>query len=216
LKYPVSCKEGELGRFFYNLFTFHIPLIEGERKPKILDPTCGKKYLWVEFNKKRFGTEEKLIDDYEIVFSDLRDLGQEIVSDFRNLNFREDLDAIVFDPPYFFGIDVSDDPRAEDYGGYHQTKQDLYKTISEASILFPNWLKRGGKLFLKCSDQFVVSEKRFYPLHVDWINLFSERFDLIDIFIYVYRRVSPTAYQVKDRPCSICNYTYILVFEVKK
>ena len=218
MKYPVSCmSDGRVGidKVFYKIFTFHFPVSDGN-KHQILDPTCGKQYLWKHFCLKSLITGKPILEKYNVIFSDIRDLGQSLVSDFRDLSFNKELDGIVFDPPYFFGVKVSDDPRRDDYGGYNQTYEELYEMIESASKIFPLWLKKGGKVILKCSDQFWTKDRKFYPHHITWTKLFEGMFDLVDIFIHIYHRVSPTAYQVKNRPSSIINHTYFLIFQLKE
>lgn len=213
MKYPLSHNAGKpLRKFFYDILTFHVPPGPDVR---ILDPTCGKRYLWEHFNQKSLRTGKQLIDNYGIViFGDIRDFGQLWVRDFRDFKFNHELDAIVFDPPYLFGYEGSKDPRADDYGDYDQTYAELSNLVLAANELFPEWLKPGGKLIFKCSDQYQTKERKFYPHHIEWAKSF-DNFNLIDFFIYIHHRMSPTAFQVKDRPCSVIMHTYFMVFEVE-
>ena len=197
---PLSCYEGcKVGVLLEKILNFHV-----KSGNKILDPTCGKRYIWegfVEFHK------------WAIVYSDIKDFGYNLVCDFRDLKFDFKFDGIVFDPPYFFGVDNSDDRREEDYGGYAHSYEELCNLMEQARDKFQQLLKDEGVLILKCQDMFHVKTRKFYPLHIIWVNLFSNTYCLKDIFIYKYHRVSPTAYQVKDRPCNIINHTYFLVFQ---
>jgi len=192
---------------------------------RILDPTCGKRYLWERFMKRGLRTGKPLIEDYgEVVFSDIRDLGQDVVADFRDLakvfderGVDSKFDCVVFDPDYLFGYKGSDDEREDDYGGYDQTFEELRDKMSDANDVFPKLLKPDGKLILKCSDQYQTDERAFYPLHHYWGNTFSTfgNFWWVDFFIYVHHRMSPTAFQVKDRPCGVIMHTYFMVFEAR-
>ena len=220
MRYPISHNAGKpLSNFFYNILTFHLP---PDPDVRILDPTCGKRYLWEHFQRRSLLTGKRLIENYgEVVFSDVRDLGQPLVSDFRDLGhilkerkIARYFDGIIFDPPYFFGYEGSDDPRKEDYGGYCQSYDELYGLMTDANHYFSQWfLKPKGKLILKCSDQYQTEKREFYPHHITWEKVFSN-FKLIDFFIHVHHRMSPTAFQVKDRPCSVIMHTYFMVFEV--
>ena len=210
VKYPLSHNRGkELGEYFYEILTFHIP---PSKDKTILDPTCGKKHLWVEFFKPDLNGNIKLEKYGRIVFSDIVNYGQEIVSNIKDLNFDIQFDGIVYDPPYFFGYADSKDPRREDYGDYIQTYDDLLWFMDIANEKFPLWLKDDGKLIVKCADQFQTEERKFYPHHYTWIHKLTN-FNIIDLFIFIHHRLSPTAFQVKKRPCSVIMHTYFLVFE---
>lgn len=214
-RYPLSHNHDgrkSISEFFHDILNFHVP---PGKTVDLLDPTCGKQYLWAYFKRKSLVTGKSLLENYGVtMFSDIRDLGQNVVMDFRKLRFNKNFDAIVFDPPYFFGYEGSDDPRKKDYGDYNQTYGDLFGLMESANNLFPSWLKDGGKVILKCSDQYQPKERKFYPHHITWAKLFSSNFRLADVFIYIHHRMSPTAFQVKNRPCSVIMHTYFLVFEV--
>ena len=191
---------------------FHVP---PSKDTYLLDPTCGKKHLWVDFFKPNLYGKKKLEQYGKIIFSDKIDYGQDIVSDIKDLEFFVKFDCIVYDPPYFFGYHNSKDPRREDYGDYTQTYDELLWYMNVANNRFPKWLKKNGKLIVKCSDQYQTSERKFYPHHYTWINRLNN-FQLIDLFLFIHHRISPTAFQVKERPCSIIMHTFFLVFSLKK
>ena len=86
--------------------------------------------------------------------------------------------------------------------------------MDTANVKFPKWLKDNGKLIVKCADQYQTKERKFYPHHYTWIRRLSN-FKIIDFFIFTHHRMSPTAFQVKDRPCSVIMHTYFLVFKKK-
>jgi len=208
-KYPISHNGNKrLGEFFKEILSFHIP---PSKERIILDPTCGKRYLWEEYMKDN----SELQEYYKVIFSDLKDYGQEIVLDIRSLQFDHNLDGIVYDPPYFFGYANSKDPRRDDYGDYVQNYNDLLEFMNIANILFPSWLKDDGKLIVKCADQYQTKERRFYPHHYTWINKLTN-FEIIDLFVFIHHRISPTAFQVKNRPCSVIMHTYFLIFKLRK
>jgi DNA modification methylase len=206
VKYPLSHNRGKkLGDFFCEILKFHVP---PSAEKAILDPTCGKKHLWTEILKNDLNKNGKY---GRIVFSDIKDNGQEIVTNIKDLIFDHEFDAVIYDPPYFFGYKGSKDPRKKDYGDYAQTYQDLIWFMNIANENFPKWLKSDGKLILKCADQYQTKERRFYPHHYTWINKL-DNFKLIDLFIFIHHRLSPTAFQVKNRPNSVIMHTYFLVF----
>lgn len=209
-KYPLSHNAGKsLGEYFFDILTFHIP---PTKDMVLLDPTCGKKHLWVEFNNYNLLGKTNLEEYGKVVFSDIKDCGQEVVSDIANLNFDYEFDGIIYDPPYFFGYSGSTDPRREDYGDYLQTYEEFQWFMDIANKKFPTMLKKDGKLILKCADQYQTNERKFYPHHITWVNKLTN-FVLIDQFVFVHHRMSPTAFQVKDRPCSVIMHTYFLVFK---
>lgn len=210
-KYPISHNAGKpLDRYFYELLTFHIP---PGKNVKILDPTCGKRYLW-KYMLTPTLSGKRLIDEYEeVTFSDIRDFGYNIVSDFRDLDYEHEYDGIIFDSPYFFGYTGSSDKRKEDYGDYCQTYEELVSFMVDSNKLFPNWLKSKGKVILKCSDQYNVEERKFYSHHITWEKKYTN-FNLIDFNLFIHHRMSPTAFQVKDRPSSVIMHTYFMSFSL--
>ncbi len=132
----------------------------------------------------------------------------------KSLHFDHKFDGIIYDPPYFFGYSGSSDPRREDYGDYVQTYQKLLEFMNVANSSFPKLLKENGKLIVKCADQYQTKERKFYPHHHTWINRLTN-FEIIDLLIFIHHRMSPTAFQVKNRPCSVIMHTYFLVFNKK-
>ena len=209
-KYPLSHNAGKnLGEYFYDILTFHIPPSQDIR---ILDPTCGKRHLWAEFMKPTLQHKNKLDDYGEVVFSDIVDYGYNIVSSFVDLEFSYKFNGIIFDPPYFFGYKGSNDPRREDYGDYIQTYDDLIWFMDTANTKFPDLLVPDGKLILKCADQYQTKERKFYAHHHEWVRRLTN-FEIVDLNIFIHHRMSPTAFQVKDRPCSVIMHTYFLTFK---
>jgi hypothetical protein len=207
-KYPISHNGSKkLGEFFKEILSFHVP---PSKDKVILDPTCGKKHLWEEYLSQN---SNETINEYgKVIFSDIRDYGQEIVSDINSLNFGYQFDCIIYDPPYFFGYKGSNDPRKQDYGDYIQTIDDLIEYMNVANTKLLRLLKDDGKLIIKCADQYYTKERKFYPHHYTWINRLSN-FQIIDLFVFIHHRISPTAFQVKNRPCSVIMNTYFLVFQ---
>ena len=211
-KYPISHNAGKtLGEFFESILTFHVPPSEDKT---ILDPTCGRKYLWERFLRSDSDGRTGLESYGRVVFSDSVDYGQEIVSDIRDLKPDTLFDGIIYDPPYFYGYSGSKDPRRRDYGDYIQTYEQFLWFADFANERFPSWLKDGGKLIVKCADQYHTRERRFHPHHVTWVNRLSS-FELVDLYVFIHHRMSPTAFQVRDRPCAVIMHTYFLVFKTR-
>ncbi len=155
----------------------------------------------------------------EVVYSDLRpDIGdsQDI---FRIKEERPEWEGafsmVVYDPPYFVNVRKSKDPRENQYGGYDMTQGRLLRYMQWTGHTAPWLLRKGGKLIVKCADQYVVKERRLRLWHTEWLRFVGAAFDIVDLFVYPYHRVSPTAYQVKDRPSSIISHTYLIVGQKK-
>ena len=211
--YPISHNGSKkLGEYFKEILEFHVL---PSKEIKILDPTCGKKHLWTDFYELNLDGSIPINNYGEIVFSDIVDYGQEIVSDIRNLEFNDPFHCIVYDPPYFFGYRGSNDPRRNDYGDYIQNYDDLVWFMDFANERFTDWLTDNGKLIVKCADQYQTKERKFYCHHNTWINKLSN-FEIIDLMMFTHHRISPTAFQVKNRPCSVIMHTYFLVFQKRE
>ena len=209
-KYPLSHNAGKNhGEYFYDILTFHIPPSEDK---KILDPTCGKRHLWKEFMAPTLTGKTRLEEYGEVIFSDVVDFGYNLVSSIDELEFDYKFDGIIYDPPYFFGYEGSDDSRREDYGDYIQDYPSFLWFIDTANKKFPYLLKDDGKLIVKCADQYQTKERKFYAHHYEWIKRLTN-FEIIDLNIFIHHRLSPTAFQVKDRPCSVIMHTYFMIFQ---
>ena len=208
-KYPISHNGNkQLGLYFKEIMILHIP---PSKDKSILDPTCGKKRLWSEMEMKDVHGISTLDRYNKVIFSDLVDYGQELVSNIDDLSFDTKFDGIIYDPPYFFGYKGSSDPRRKDYGDYMQTYGNLLGFMDVANTRFPEWLKDDGKLIVKCADQYQTKERKFYAHHNTWINRL-ENFEITDLNIFIHHRMSPTAFQVKNRPCSVIMHTFFLTF----
>ena len=99
--YPISHNGGKsLGDYFEEILTFHVP---PSKEVGVLDPTCGKHHLWVNYLQPNLWGKTKLEEYGEVFFSDIKDFSYSIVSSLEDLEFEEKFNAIVYDPPYFFG-----------------------------------------------------------------------------------------------------------------
>ncbi len=184
---------------------FHLP--EGA---SIIDPTPGEKHSWEYYLK-----ETERPGFFPPVKFNLRFIEDDITSFFDTRTHVRDngpANAIFFDPPYIFGYKQSRDPRREDYGGYHYTFEKVKSLMRAANSALPECLKEEGLLFLKYTDVFSLQERRFYLCAFYWPRELTN-FEAIDHYIIPHHHISPTAWQVKDRPCGIVNYTYLTVFQ---
>lgn len=183
---------------------FHLPA-----GAVIVDPTPGEKHSWKysqrESRRGGFFPPAK----FEVVYL------PDDISNFRKTKEyakeNSPADAVFFDPPYIFGYKQSEDVRREDYGGYHYTFENIKKLIAAANSALPECLKEYGKLFLKYTDVFSLAERRFYFCAAIWPQQL-DNFEAIDHYIVPHHHISPTAWQVKERPCGVVNYTYLTVF----
>lgn len=214
MKYPLSIQDslhdGKMSVAFYELLSLH-----AESGAKILDPTAGKHLLWEAAPKDELKTLG-MLPFYDITFSDIEGgPGNEMQNLSRARVDRSDwfeaFDCVVYDPPYLIGENETDDPREKDYGTYAYSTSDLAAYMDLLHTVIPDLLKPKGKVILKCSDQYVVKERKFYPFHYKWMNVMVRDFEIIDIMIYRHHRMSPTAFQVKNRPCCVIMHTYYIV-----
>ena len=205
---PLSAVNMSFPIKFVEILNFHLPA-DGKI---ILDPTCGDKHSWKHyFNLQEQKGFFKMHQQYEIVFSDIKKMPNQNTNDFLDLKFDFLFDAIFFDPPYIFGGKQNNDPLEKNYGGYDGTYEDLIETIEKANNKFPLLLKEKGLLFFKCADVFSLSDRKYYHNSL-WTSLFCN-FIIIDCFIIIHHHISGTAWQVKNRPCSIGNHTYLYVLQ---
>lgn len=211
-KYPLSIvdseHDGKMAAAFAKLMELHVP-----QSSKILDPTAGGRLLWANI----VSDEPSIFAPYyDITFSDIKELPnteQQNLSRVRvdRPQWFDAFDAVVYDPPYFIGASDTDDPREENYGTYDYSPSDLEEYMRLTHTVIPDLLKPRGKLILKCSDQFVVAERKFYLHHFEWLRYMQMAFEIVDVMIYRYHRMSPTAFQVKNRPCSVIVHSYFFV-----
>ncbi len=185
-------------------------LVEGAT---IIDPTPGERYSWqyylTEVEKPSFFPPMRF--DVHFIPDDISTfaLTRQHVSE------HGKADAVFFDPPYIFGCKRAPDVRREDYGDYDYEFSDVIRFMRQANAVLPDVLKDNGLLFLKFTDVYSVRERKYYFCSPLWMSAFSH-FEVIDHYIIPHHHVSPTAWQVKDRPCSIVNYTYLSVLKLKQ
>ncbi len=210
----VSMQKLPFSPAFYKILAFHLP--EGA---VILDPTPGEKYSWEYYlaKKKHAHFDFFPLKDFQIHF---------IKDDILNFRKTKEIvrkegkaDAVFFDPPYIWGNSGEGcawgDVRREDYGKYDYAFSDVEAFMVNANEEFIHFLKGPSLLFLKYTDVFSLSDRQFHLCANLWPNAFSN-FRVVDHYIIPHHHISPTAWQVKDRPCGIVNYTYVTVFKKKE
>ena len=203
----------EFSRALQMILEFH--LFEGA---VIIDPTPGNKHSWrfylTELDKRQFFPPKKF---------DIQFIPDDITTFQKTKEYVEEngpADAVYYDPPYMFGVSRTKDYsgmkgcRAKDYGGYHYTFDEVKNFVAIANEMIPGFLKDTGLLFFKYTDVFSLAERKYYPCFVLWPNAMTN-FKVVDHYIIQHHHISPTAWQVKDRPCGIVNYTYLTVFRPK-
>jgi len=133
-KYPISVLQGKVSECFNQILQLHVP-----EDGLILDPTCGQKHLWEGLNidNVTFSDIVPYPDTYQINLFNILQEKPDWVGKFN---------AIIFDPPYMFGVKCSSDPRVKDYGGYAQTYDDLLKYMELTQTILPELLKPKGIL----------------------------------------------------------------------
>jgi len=175
----------------------------------IIDPTPGKKYSWQYYLKETKKPSLIPITKFNIAFIDDNILSFEKTEDYVRKHGR--VDAIFFDPPYIFGSKKGPDVRREDYGEYNYSIEEVEEFFVFANRTFHRFLKDEGKLFLKYTDVYSVKDRQFFFCAGRWPGVMGN-FHIIDHYTIAHHHISPTAWQVKDRPCGIVNYTYLSVF----
>ena len=197
----------EFSRALQMILEFHL-----FEEAVIIDPTPGNKHSWrfylTELDKHQFFSPKKF---------DIQFIPDDITTFQKTKEYVEEngpADAVYYDPPYLFGASGTKDYRTKDYGAYHYTFDEVKNFVAIANEMIPGFLKDTGLLFFKYTDVFSLAERKYYPCFVLWPNVMTN-FEVVDHYIIQHHHVSPTAWQVKDRPCGIVNYTYLTVFRPK-
>lgn len=210
---PFSMLKGKASYQFDTVLSFHVPV--GSR---ILDVTAGSRISWQHVYEP---------EKYNIVWADIKagKIDDAFIGEpFTNMVFADvhrpyvghkewfqSFDAVYYDPPYFFGVERSNDPRKEKYGGYAGTYEDLQEYM-QALVHIKSVLKPGGVILLKCADQYVPREKKLHLHHLAWIEFLRfNGFDIIDFYVGEYSRSSGIAFQVLNRQSSVIKHTYYIV-----
>lgn len=223
-KYPTSHNSGgggvSMSEKFEEILRFHVPPSPDKT---ILDPTCGKRYLWESlFNGLNEKSNQLDLDGntiklpWKVIFSDIQDFGYNKVCDVKDLTVDAPVDGIVFDPPYYFGVEkprtIEDGLR--DYGNHKQSYRELLAFMDVANNRFPALLKDSGKLIVKCADMIHYKKNKFYPLHITWANRLTN-WEMVDFIVITRHWLGWTAFMVMDRRCSVILHSYLMVFKKK-
>lgn len=192
--YLLSVLTGKYPIILEQILTFHFP-----KGAMIWDCTPGRKLGW----------SPPLLANYEVYFTTPKQYDLFSMAPF---DYPKKFDGIYYDPPYFVEAKaVSDKRTLKNPYELDHTFKDLEKYMLAIEFLIMS-LKSGGKILIKCADQYVPKKRRFYPFHVDWIlHLREFGLNVVDFFVCPYMRNSPTAWQVKERPCAIIKHTYYIV-----
>jgi len=201
VRYPSSLLTGSASDAFSEVLGMHL------RGDRVLDATYGTGLSW---SGLRLPIRRVCADiDPKSAHVVKQDLFTAVLD---RQEWIRAFDVVFYDPPYYFGVDASDDPRQSDYGGYAVTEAQLLRYMHAQADL-ARFLRPGGKLILKCADQYHVPSRRLYLHHLDWCEHMRKALTIVDFYVYRYHRVSPTAWQVKDRPCAVIGHTYFVVGE---
>lgn len=176
----------------------------------IVDPTPGKKHSWQYYLKEIKKPSLLPISNFNVVFIEDDITSFALTTGWANI--AGPADAIFYDPPYIFGTSQEQDSRVHDYGNYNYFEEAVAEFFSIANKMFPSFLKDDGKLFIKYTDVFSLQDREYFFCANKWPSILSN-FKVIDHYIIVHHHISPTAWQVKDRPCGIVNYTYLTVLK---
>lgn len=192
-------------RAFCNILNFHLK--DGD---KIIDMTYGEGYSWKQYHSDnrmtQFGFRRRKVYDLSIYKGDVYKYKE-----------RKDVmyNAVYFDPPYFFEANASKDARSVEYNINGFLRVDIEKLIRFANKMFPTILRKDGLVFFKYADNFSVKRKEYSFGPLLWLPLFTN-FDVVDNYIIPHHHIKPTAWQVKNRGCSISAYSYLTVLRMRK
>ncbi len=208
-QYPRSVLTGNAAKAFRTVYDFH----RGRRRGDTLDPTCGDRLWWgrqTNPDAVSYAVPDHVLCSDALPFKGCTQQNLFGIKDQRP-EWEGAFSMVVYDPPYFVNVNKSKDPRENLYGGYDMSMNRLFDYMRWTYNTAPWLLNANGKIIVKCADQYVVKDRELKLWHMNWVNYIGEAFDIVDLFVYPYHRVSPTAYQVKDRPSSIIAHTYFIV-----
>lgn len=151
----------------------------------ILDCTCGERRFYQKID----------ISKFNIIFSDIRRLGN-ICMDYNNLAIRSNIfDVIIFDPPFVNVLGFAKSLKST--GAVY--KDNTYNLTNKSRFNFENFvlidkefsriLKRSGILIMKIQD----NKNGFALVNIEKLK----HFNLIDIIIYVFPDIPAWAKMIK-------------------
>ena len=197
-----TAHQGTNERVFRDVVSLYVPA-----RSTVADVTYGKGVFWKEIPKDR----------YRLLPTDLKD-----GVDCRCLPYKdEEIDCVVFDPPYmhtpggtahvnhqnYESYYKNNVPRNESGKKYHEAVLDLYfKSAHEAHRV----LREEGIYIVKCGDEVCANQQRL--THVELINeLTSNGFVIEDLFVLL-RNNRPGMSRVLRQVHARKNHSYFLVF----
>jgi hypothetical protein len=191
--------------------------LDGVQDPHVLDVTAGGRISWdyvhnpEQYNPVFADKRTNIVRNADGLFYPVTNEHCDVLQPSVGVDkWRNQFDAVFYDPPYFFGVNRSDDPRVDDYGGYAGTLGELHQLMHAVQNV-GECVKPGGVLILKCADQYFVPEKKLYLHHLDWCMHMQALGEVRGFYTFRYHRVSPTAYQVKNRRSPVIAHTYFIV-----
>jgi hypothetical protein len=180
-------------------------------KSTVADVTFGKGVFWKEIPK----------DTYKLLPTDLKD-----GVDCRSLPYKdEEIDCVVFDPPYmhtpggtahvnhqnyesYYRNNVSRDGSGKKY---HEAVLDLYfQSAHEAHRV----LRDEGIYIVKCGDEVCANQQRL--THVEIINELTQNGFVVEDLFVLLRNNRPGVSRVIRQVHARKNHSYFLVFRKSK
>lgn len=174
---------------------------------KVADVTYGKGVFWKNVD----------ISQYGLLATDLKD-----GVDCRTLPYKdEEIDCVVFDPPYMHtpgGTAHVNHQNYEEYyqnnkasngsgKKYHEAVLDLYFTAANEAYRV---LRKEGIYVVKCADEVCANQQRL--THVEVINELTKMgFVIEDLFVLV-RRNNPGVSRMIKQVHARKNHSYFLIF----
>lgn len=177
---------------------------------KVADTTYGKGVFWKNVDKSK----------YDCLFTDLSG-----GVDAKQLPYEDNqLDCVVFDPPYMSGSgrtshqshqnfeDYYKNNQRVDNGGkkYHDAVLELYFECSKEANRV---LKKKGIYIIKCQDEVCANKQRL--THVEIINELCQNNYLIEDLFVVTRLNKPGVSRMIKQRHARKNHSYFLVFRKK-
>jgi hypothetical protein len=180
-------------------------------KSTVADVTYGKGVFWKDIPKDR----------YKLLPTDLKD-----GVDCRNLPYKnEEIDCVVFDPPYMHTPGGTAHVNHQNYESYyknnvspngsgkkyHEAVLDLYfKAAQEAYRV----LRNEGIYIVKCGDEVCANQQRL--THVEIVNELTQKGFIVEDLFVLLRNNRPGVSRVIRQVHARKNHSYFLVFRKSK
>lgn len=199
---------------FPHILALHVP-----KGSIVADITYGKGIFW----------KNAPVDDYDVRATDIQ-----TGIDCRSLPYREnEIDCVVFDPPYMEGLFRQTREHMGGQGTYTAFRQfysngQPIEVINSTQEKTPKWhdaviefyfitarevyrvLRQRGIFIVKCQDEVSAGKQRL--THVEIINKYQEMgFYTKDLFVVV-RRNNASVSRIKKQLHARKNHSYFLIF----